>query len=398
MPLWELAEWIQKQVEQNPALQFAEEEPSEPWKEEKLEQFAVLEELDSSFQTAVFPEMPSDEPSWIEQIAAPPPSLHQHLLQQAREALSSLQQLHRMEKLIDSLDEYGFLSEDSSDSEMVELLQSFDPPGVGARSLQHALLLQLKRRGEKNLLAFRLIQDHYEDLLNDRKDLLCQKLSCRLEQLQSVIQHSLAPLSLNPAAPFQQRVCPVQTPDIFIEPFENGWKIILNEAPLPKFQVNSSTELSRFEPSARWIEKILFRRCHIITRIVQIILEIQSDFFFGKNSDLQPLTLRHVAHRLSLHESTVCRAVKGKYLSCPRGIFPLKYFFPHPISNLETSHHTAKERLKLLIERENKQKPLSDDQLSKALQAQGISCARRTIAKYRKSLCIPPVSLRRQKP
>ena len=129
---------------------------------------------------------------------------------------------------------------------------------------------------------------------------------------------------------------------------------------------------------------------------VKIVLEIQHEFVSGKTSDLNPLSFKEVAEKLSLHGSTISRAVKEKMLSCPRGIYSLRFFFPHASSD-SISHHTAKERLKTLIDRENKYQPLSDQELSAALHAQGIPCARRTISKYRKSLKIPSASVRKLK-
>lgn len=396
MPLVEFAEWVQKQIEHNPALESQDEELVSLWEEEKPPGFEILDKLDSSFQSTLFPETPSNEPSWIDQIAAPPPTLRCHLMAQARETLLHPDKLQQMEELIDSLDERGFLTTVCADIDLARLLQSFDPPGIGAQSLQQCLLLQLELRDEKNLLAYRLIQDYYEDLLQNRLDLLSQKLGCSLELLQSVVRDSLAPLNLNPAALFHPSSVPAQIPDIFVEPSDNGWLIRLNDTFIPKFQVSCLPELHRYQPSARWVETIVSRRGAIMTRIVRLIFEVQADFFQGKSSLLNPLSLREAAHRLTLHESTISRAVKEKYVSCPQGIFPLRYFFPHASSDSEISHLTAKERLKELINRENKRKPLSDQKLAAALQSQGIPCARRTVTKYRQNLLIPPASERKK--
>lgn len=368
MPLPDLAEWLQEQIEQNPALQFDEKEdlPYKPLKPS------------------------SDDSSWIDQIAAPAQTLYSYLMEQAREVLSSSDDLDAMEALIGNLDDKGFLGDEPADLGLLKLLYTFDPPGVGARNLQHSLLLQLERRGEKETLAYLLIQNHYDDFIHSRKNLPCTPL-----ELESAIA-SLSSLSLDPTAPFRSQSMLPQTPDIFIESQGSGWVISHNDSLLPKFIVNDSPELSRFELSARWIEKMISRRSEIMTAIMKIVLEVQNDFFLGKTSDLHPLSFKQIAEKLALNESTISRAVKEKVISCPRGIYPLRFFFPHASAG-SISHHTAKERLKTLIERENKEKPLSDEQLALELHAQGIPCARRTITKYRKSLEIPSASQRRQR-
>jgi RNA polymerase sigma-54 factor len=352
MPLSDLALWLQEQIEQNPALQFDEKEPSSP--------------------ACTFP---------IDQVAAPAPSLYSYLLEQAREALSSTADLQAMEQLIGTLNDKGFLETSSASPRLIHLLQTFDPPGVGAKSLQHALLLQLARKGWQDTVAYRLIQDHYDDFIHRR-----DSLPYSSTELASAIQ-ILSHLSLDPAAPFRGSSFHPQIPDVFIKPAMSGWEITLNDTLLPKFTVDTSAELSRFEPSARWVEKMVSRRGQILLAIVKIILKIQNDFFLGHTSDLHPLSFKEVASQLALNESTISRAVKEKVISCPSGIYPLRFFFPHASSNC-VSHHTAKERLKALIEREDKKEPLSDQALTAALHAQGIPCARRTITKYRKSLNI----------
>lgn len=399
MPLPELAEWLREQIEQNPALQFAEEEAEEELEDATAEGFEVLEHLDPLFSSAIFPETHSEQPPWIEQIASPPPTLSHHLLQQAREALSSSHDLTRMEELIGNLDEKGFLAASPTDPSLLNLLQSLDPPGVGARSLQEALLLQLKRQGKKDSIAYRIVHDHYDDFIHSRHKILCQKISCTTEKLQTIIQETLSSLSLDPAAPFRHASFPTAIPEIFIEGSAGQWRITLSDAFLPKFKRNfsDSSDMRHFETAALWVEKMIGRRHQILTQVVKLVAEIQSDYFQGNTSDLQPLTLHQAAKKLKLHESTLSRIVKDKYLFCPRGIFPLRFFFPHATANSNISHHTAKERLKELINHENKQNPLSDQKLAAALHAQGVLCSRRTVTKYRRNLKLPPAFQRAKK-
>lgn len=371
MPLPSLAEWLQEQIEQNPALQFS---------ERKFE--FGRDRKHSTFDL-------------IEHTLASPITLQDHLLAQARETLSSPDDLKEMETLIGNLNERGLMEETDANPRLLTILQSFDPPGIGATCLQQSFLLQLERKNEKDTLAYRLVQDHYHDLIHKKRELICKSLPCRPEELQALIESSLSTLSLNPAAAFERSATPVQVPDIFIELSKSGWSLTLNESLLPKFHLNeTSLGMGPFETSAQWIEKMLTRRGEIITNITKVVLKVQSDFFHGKTSDLQPLTFREIAEKLKLHESTISRAVKDKYLSCSRGIFQLRFFFSQKTAKPEISCHTAKERLKTLIQMESKEKPLSDKALSEALCKQGVRCARRTVAKYRKNLNIPPASER----
>ena len=341
MPIHDLALWLQTQIEQNPALQYSD-------------------------------EISSRSTPFIDDLPAPPISLRDHLLAQAREAQVDL------ETLIDSLDEKGFID---TDHPLLPILQSFDPPGIGARNLRECLLLQLQRKNLQNTSAYRLIHDHYDDFIHSRLNSASLKEAIAL----------LSILSLNPAAPFRSHTTIAQTPDIFID---TRGTITLNDSLLPKFSVDHSPDLGKFLKAALWLEKMMNRRSEMILSITQTVLTVQNDFIFSKTSDLSPLSFKDLAKKLSVHESTISRAVKDKIVSCPRGIYPLRFFLPHSTTE-SISHHTAKERLKTLIDRENKKKPLSDQDLSQALHAQGIPCARRTVTKYRKSLNIPAASDRK---
>ena len=333
MPIVDLSLWLQTQIEQNPAIQYSD-------------------------------EISSHSTPFIDDLPAPPLSLRDHLLAQAREADVDL------ETIIDSLDEKGFID---TDHPLLPILQSFDPPGIGARDLRQCLLLQLQRKNLQNTPAYRLIHDHYDDFIHSRIPTDEEAIAL------------LSTLSLNPAAPFRSHTTIAQIPDIFID---SRGTITLNDSLLPKFSVDHSPDLGKFLTAALWLEKMMARRSDLILSITQTVLTVQHDFIFSKTSDLSPLAFKDLAKKLSVHESTISRAVKDKIVSCPRGIFPLRFFFAH-------SHHTAKERLKTLIDRENKKKPLSDEELSLALLSQGIPCARRTVTKYRKSLSIPAAFARK---
>jgi RNA polymerase sigma-54 factor len=291
-------------------------------------------------------------------------------MSQARALFFSLDDLAHAEQIIGHLDERGFLADFNPRSEILAKVQQFDPPGIAARSLQECLLLQLPHPS----LAYTWVRDHYDSLLEGH----CPKS----------VRKELSSLNFYPGAKFQSCPTPSRIPDIILEPTDSGLQITINEEPLPRFQLIHSPELPHFFRAGKWVEKILSRRRHILTQIMQALFKIHREFFFG-NGALHPLSLQQMARELGLNASTVARAVKDKYVACPRGIFLLKDFFPY-------SHAKAKKILKELIIAEDKQKPYSDQALMRLMCEAGIPCARRTIAKYRRLLRIPTASRRRR--
>lgn len=369
LPIMELAAWVELQIEENPLLQRIE-TPSDETATEldfNTQGFEVLDHLDENFSDAVFPEssenlVSSEPPAFV--------SLYSHLMAQAETAFSSPADLAYAEQIIGHLDERGFLTDFSPRMEILAKIQEFDPPGIAARNLQECLLLQL----QEGSMAHTFVRDHFHDLLEG----ICPK----------TVRKELAGLDFYPGAKFQSHTVPATTPDIILEPTDSGLQILINEEPLPRFELMNSPELPHFYRAGKWVEKVLARRRHILTEMMQILLKKHPEFFL-ENGVPNPYSLEKMAKELGLHTSTVARAVKDKYLACPRGIFPLKEFFPY-------SHAKSKKLLKELIADEDKQKPLSDLSLMRLMTEAGIPCARRTVAKYRRLLKIPAASQRRR--
>lgn len=395
LPVMDLAQWIENQIEQNPLLEKRDETESILDEMDFYHQgFEVLNELDETFITSIFPEECYPETT-LENRYASPISLYQHLLEQAQLTFPNIKDLQHAELIIGNLNQNGFLENFDPDPHILRIIQTFDPPGVAARSLKECFLIQLQYQKKEDSLLFCVIRDHFEEFLNNKWIILAKKLGISGAELKQSLKKEISYLNLDPTQHFENSPMIFLIPDVFIEFRDGVWNIKLNESPLPNFHLSSvyHPSLKSYYRRGKWVQKILKKREDIICEIVLVLVKKHESFFKGISDVIQPLTMQSVSQELHLHQSTIARAIKDKYLSCPRGIFSMKYFFPHfstTKKNESTSSHIeAKQRLKQLIEQENKSSPLSDSYLSQALNDCGIVCARRTVAKYRKLLKIP---------
>ena len=330
--------------------------------------------------------------------------------------------------LIEALDDDGYLS--ASLEELWEtlppeyeieieeldialhLIQNFDPVGIGARNLQECLALQLKALPgscEVRKLALTIVQKHLE-LLAARDFAKIRRLTgCDDESLKAA-QAVITSLNPRPASRFSQIEARYITPDVIVKKLKGKWTAYINPDAYPRLRINrlyaeilskqrrGNGHLSTQLQEARWLIKNVQQRFDTIHRVTQAIVDRQRQFFEHGEVAMRPLVLREIADILGLHESTVSRVTSQKYMATPRGIFELKYFFGSHVSTDTGGACSAtaiRALIKQLISAEDGKKPLSDSQLSEILGQQGIVVARRTVAKYRESLNIPPVNLRK---
>ncbi len=363
----------------------------------------------------------------FESFAGSDVGLSEHLMDQARLRLSGVALLIASQ-LIGQIDEAGYLDADLlqlayalkvplADVEAVlSVLQSFDPVGVGARSLGECLALQAKEADRHDPAMATLLAN---------LDLLAKGALPQLRRICGVDEEDLADMirelrgyDPKPGLRFASNETQAVIPDIFVMPRGEGWGIEINGATLPRVLVNRSyyTELSggvqdkaskawlsECLTSANWLMKALDQRQRTIIKVATEIVRQQEDFFRHGVAHLKPLTLRAVAEAIDMHESTVSRVTSNKYLSCPRGLYELKYFFTSAIASSAeggeaVSAEAVKSRIKALISAERPAKILSDDTLVDLLRAEGFDIARRTVAKYREAMGIgSSVQRRRQK-
>lgn len=368
-----------------------------------------------------------DEGPDFDSFACPDLSLADHLLAQAGEAIDGAD-LFIAAHLIDQIDEAGYLTVGLLEvaqrlgvplarvEAVLARIQTFDPTGVGARSLAECLALQAKEADRYDPCMAALI---------DNLDLLARGELARLKRICRVDDEDMADMirelrgyDPKPGCRFGGAPVPAVVPDIFVAARGDGWAVELNSATLPRVLVNKSyyAELGAAggdDPKARswlgdalasanWLVKALDQRQRTIIKVATEIVRQQDGFFRHGVSHLRPLTLARVAEAIEMHESTVSRVTSNKYLSCARGLFELKYFFTSAIQSADggeaVSAEAVKSAIRALIAAENPKAILSDDTLVEMLNAKGFDIARRTVAKYREAIGIgSSVQRRRQK-
>lgn len=459
MPVQELAIMIEGEIQQNPVLENDEQNTQDdtvdlerlqadtteedeniemaPEKELLFDEhnFEIIKRLDDDFRDYISEGSGNGKPTvqdeekhqaYLENSIQMPESLFDHLMQQARETFSSPNKLAIAEAIVGNLDDSGFLQTPLSEiaafyhyplSDIHEILngiKEFDPVGVGATSLQESLMIQLANTGKKKSLAYRIVSKHYEDLLHNRIPAIQKGLKCSAEEINEAIERDIARLDLHPGTNYSRQCAIPITPDVSIEQEDERLTVTVNNDYLPPLRINQrymrmlydetlNAEAKDFIKnkiiSAKWLLRNIFQRNETIEKIALSLSRRQREFFIDPNGALTPLTMKVIAEELSLHESTIARAIANKYLSCSKGIFPLRYFFSNAYvdeKGADVSSKTVRKVLKEVIDNENKLKPLSDEAISAQLNSKGIPCARRTVAKYRAQLNIGNTQQRRK--
>ena len=292
---------------------------------------------------------------------------------------------------------------------VLKTIQGFDPPGVGARDLSECLLLQLAELPESTafLREARLCVSEYISCLGARNyEFILNDLDLKKDDLVKILR-LIKDLNPRPGEQFDKVLTDYIVPDIFVFWEKGGWGVELNDEVLPKLRVNASysklaQKIDKKEDKktikthlqeARWLIKSLQSRHDTLLKVACAIVEHQKAFLAFGDEAMKPLVLNEIAVSLDMHESTISRITTQKYMHTPRGVFELKYFFSSHVSGSSgnaISSTAIRAIIKKLIAAENKEKPLSDNKLSIILSQQGVKVARRTIAKYRESLLIPP--------
>jgi RNA polymerase sigma-54 factor len=363
------------------------------------------------------------------QLAAESPTLRDHLISQ----LSLVNLLERdrtlVTLLIESLDEDGFLGQELDEIhamlpvelevEVEELqialkhLQQFEPSGVGARNLSECLSLQLEALDDSTSYrneALEIVRHHLDALAARDFGRLKKALRCDDTMLRGV-QKLITSLNPRPGRKYAVDDTRYVVPDVIVRKVKGVWVASLNPEAMPKLRINrlyadilsrarssGTQQLSSQLQEAKWLIKNVQQRFDTILRVSQSIVDRQRHFFEHGEVAMRPLVLREIAETLDLHESTVSRVTTQKFMHTPRGIFELKYFFGSHVTTEaggSASSTAIRALIKQLVSAENARKPLSDGQISEILSQQGIVVARRTVAKYRESMQILPVNLRK---
>lgn len=298
---------------------------------------------------------------------------------------------------------------------VLKQIQNFDPAGVGARDLRESISIQLHRQSnDVDLREYAItLVDNYFDLLAKREyPQLMRKLKISEDDLKDVIQLIQ---SMNPRPGGQENVNKAEyiIPDVTVKKVNNTWKVELNSDAAPKLRINASyanmikdvknsddnSSMKNHLQEARWFIKSLLSRNETLLKVAHCIVERQKEFLEHGEEAMKALILHDIAEAVDMHESTISRVTTKKYMHTPRGIFELKYFFSSHVSTAsggECSATAIRALIKKLIAAEMPKKPLSDNKIAIILEEQGINVARRTVAKYRESLAIPPSNERKR--
>ncbi len=436
LPLMDLQEKINQELESNPVLEadlvsedILPQQPDQKFVQEDEE--ATFDRSDNDFESDEWQEYPGDISFDNTQNDFVMNSLHnEETLQDELLTELSMQQLPAgvetlAKDIIGSLDEAGYLNSPLEDIAMVnnaklaeaeealKIVQSFDPPGIGARSLAECLILQLEREDNDTDLMVELIRYHLDDIAQNRAPMLAKKFNLPLETINQSIDE-IKMLNPCPGSAYSGKNPEYIIPECTIA--LNGkdeFIIEQREKYLPKIYVSERYTKMLEEPgisrddknylkdkinSANELLKSLAMRENTIYRLTEVIIKTQPEFLREGPEKLHPLTMRQAGEMLELHESTVSKAVSGKYVDTPQGVFPYRYFFSAGFvsqTGEALSNRAVMEKIKEMIANEDSAKPLSDEDIAQELKKTGLSIARRTVAKYREGMNIPSSSLRK---
>ncbi len=401
MPIEELSLWVHEQILNNPALEWD-----------------VPSEEGSSYSTPSF-----SEKNFESHLVAKK-SNKEHLLEQTQQTFTKNEDQILATDIIESLDSKGFLPEedaqrlrftyDLDDFERVlAIIQQLEPLGAATRNLQEFLLLQLLHKGKKGSLAHHIIAHHYELLLSANILGLAKILKISPKIIDKALKEDVKPLRLSPPLDNEGATPSLYLfPDLSIHYKDSGWQVDIHDHSALCFhvserfmnQVETSSKddksyLKQMITSGNFLKNCLEKRQKTLRAIANWLIKKQKDFLLGEISTPLPCNIKDLAQALDLHPSTITRAVSEKFLDCAQGLIPLKKLFSSALTCSEghkISQACALLELKKIVEAENKKTPMSDQQLLKALKQKGIHCARRTVAKYRNTLSIPPKARRRK--
>src|SRR5262245_14420987 len=437
----ELAEVLEQEVMENPLLEevpaqenlsadeVAQQEAGEqaeredPLKEIDLDKFFedyMEERAERRIRNAEIPQLPP-----IENTLTEAPDLYDHLLWQLRMSVSDQLILEIGECIIQNLDEDGTLRasvEEVADmgpypvaevEKALTVVQALDPPGVAARDICESLRLQLRHLGLEDSPTDVMVREHMKQLQSHQYHEIGRAMGLTPEEVSHHVE-IIRGLDPKPGLKYSPDRSTYIVPDVFVVKEGDEYKIVLNDDGLPRLRISPTYKrmLDGKEPgseetrnyvkdklrSALWLLKSVDQRQRTIYKVAESIVRHQRGFLDHGIAHLRPLVLRDVANDIGMHESTVSRVVANKYMHTPRGVYEMRFFFHSGITSSmgeAVSSVTIKDKIKKMIDDEDASRPLSDSRIAELLASDGLPLARRTVAKYREELRIPPSNLRK---
>ena len=444
MPTLELQQALKIELERNPLLEEVDEveevQEIEDVKQEVGQTEAEPAETDAAkdqeidwgelwpdqFDNVSAPRIADGDAEFYERIPITVKSLGDHLLEQLRLSDLDPEGLAIGEYLIGSLDQNGYLQTSIDEAaeqlgvsperveEVLAVVQTFEPSGVGARNLQECLWIQIGQRKLETSLAGRIIQEQFDNLLGKRFSEIARNLKCTVEDVQKA-SDLIGTLDPRPAQEIAAEETRYVTPDLVVERVGEDFVVALNDRNVPRLRISQAYQqmlrnksqghdetrkyITEKLNSAKWLIQTIEQRRKTMIKVMRRIVEEQREFFEKGVEGMKPLTLQQIANQIGMHESTVSRVTTNKYVQTPRGVFELKYFFSSGLATEEgddVSAKVAKDRISQLIQGEDKRDPLSDQRIAELLHEDGLKIARRTVAKYREALRILPARARRR--
>lgn len=442
LPSLELQAHIRELLESNVMLEPVEEtettgvfeaiEPRAPAEQTEPSRESTVEVLDEHWgeQSTGPSETPwsGDDDRQQEFADASGQSLQEHLLWQLELAKLEPRELAIARAIVDAISDDGYLVESLEEicktlrpeieceaaevEKVLARVQALDPPGIAARSVGECIELQLRQLDPETPgldIALRIAREHLELLADRELSLLRRELRATDEELAAALAlvRSCHP---RPGSTVSAGAPEYVVPDVFVRRTEHGWAVEMNAATLPRVRLNQSyanligrnashASMRAQLQEARWLLKSLEIRHDTLIKVARSIVERQTAFLEHGEEHMRPMILKDIAEAIGMHESTISRVTSGKYMHTPRGVFELRYFFSSQVEGADgsgTSSTAIRAKIRKLVKEENTESPLSDGRIAEILSAEGIPVARRTVAKYREAMGIPPSNERRR--
>lgn len=404
MTAWDLKEYVQEAMLENPVIEL-EETTRKQDNEEIVRKLEWMENGDYQNKVYYQQELEESNEFWEEN----EPDLREYLLEQMAFMDLDKKAASIIRYMIQSLDERGYLLENEEEIADIlgrsleeiqrarQILCTMEPLGVGALNLQECLLIQLRKK-DCTSLACEIVENYIEEFGKNQLSKIVKKTGRDLKEIaqacEQIKEQNPKPAGYFPTRPYKNYIIP----DVIVVKLKDYFEILVNDYDSPEIFISpfyrqmmreQGEETGKYIKEkirqAEWLKSCIEQRNHTLLKLTEEILRSQTEFFQKGRSYLQPMTQKEAAEKLQVHPSTVSRAVQGKYLQCAWGMFPLSFFFS---SGTEKSTEYVKECLKDVIENEDKKNPYSDRALAEKLQEMGIDISRRTIAKYRNSMNI----------
>jgi len=436
-PALELRNIVQQELQTNPVLEeeIGTLESEERAKDDREfeEEFERLAKLDEEWRDYMSQNVsyssrnPEDEERrqfFFDSIASQE-TLQHHLWEQLNTADVSESQREAAELIIGNIDDFGFLQGSLEEisrntnhplaelEEMLSLIHTFHPVGVGARNLRECLLIQLRRLGKDHSLEYQIVDEHLEDLGRKRLPELARRLGVSVEQVQKAANF-ISTLDPKPGQIFTPDPNNYVLPDVSVDKVGEDYTVSLNAEQIPHLRISKTykdlmtqgangTDVRDYIRekirSGKFLIKSIHQRQQTILNIANEIVKRQCEFLENGTAYLKPMTMVQIAEAVGVHETTVSRAISGKYMATPQGVFEMKYFFTpgyQTAAGAALSNTSVKEAISDMVRNEDARNPLSDKEIVDVLSDRGIPIARRTVAKYRAELNILPSNLRKQ--